>query len=138
MKSLLKQYGVIFLIGFASLAVALSCSMIAESTLLSEQSFIVALRTFGLGAVAAAMALWAALRREEAGKPGLTTLFGFLVIAGLLLLVLALLFHSSGLSRPARLAGLAFTLSALVIGVLAMIFAPAYPRPVAKVWPVGA
>lgn len=138
MKTLAKQYGVVFLVGLVALSAALATSMITAGTLLSSAPFISALRMFGIGLIAAGMALWITLRREEAGKGGLTTLFGFLVIAGVVLLILGLVFFSSGLSQPANLAGLGFTLAALAVGVLSMIFAPAYPRPLAKRWPVGA
>lgn len=138
MKTLSRQYGIIFLLGFVSLAAALASSMITAGELWAAAPVLSALRLFGLGLAAGAMALWANTRREEAGQTTLSPLFGFLTIGGALLLLVGLVFANSGLSEPAGLAGLGFELAAFSIALVAMIFFPAYPKPLAKQWPVGA
>ncbi len=135
MKAWARQYGLTFIVGFIALAASLAYGMVATGALFAEQPFLVALRWFGLGVMAIGMTLWIVNRREEAGKSGLTPLFGFLTFGSAILLLLGLLFPNSGLSQPASLAGLGFALSALVIGLIATIFFPAFPQPIQTAWP---
>jgi predicted flap endonuclease-1-like 5' DNA nuclease len=128
MKSFERQFGLVVLAGIMALAAALGYSMMTAGMLLSDNAFLVALRVFGLGIIAAGLTMWIAIRRDEAGKTSLNPLF---------LLVIGLLFPLSGLSHTAEMAGLGFALSGLVIGVLAMLFSPAYPKPIATRWPEG-
>lgn len=137
MKQLARQFGVIFFLGFFALSVSFGYSVISTGTILGGHPLLAALRALGLGIMAAGLVLWIVLLRSETGKTGLNTLFGFLIAAGLILLALGALFPMSGLSHPASLAGLGFTLGALVIGLIVTLVWPAYPTPVTKRWPEG-
>lgn len=137
MTTLARQFGLVFFIGFFSLAVSLAYSVISAGVLFADHPLISALRALGLGMIAAGFTLWIVLRRNEAGREGMNSLFGFLLVGGVLFLLLGALFPSSGISRPAQIAGLAFMLSALGIGLLVTLIAPAYPRPIARRWPEG-
>jgi hypothetical protein len=137
MKSWSRLFAPVFYVGFISLFAALAYGLIGTGTLIPANPFLAALRAFGVGFIAAGFTLWIALRRTEAEHTGLNPLFGFLVVAGAFLLLLGLLFSQSGLSRPAGLAGLAFMAAALLIGLIAVLFDPAFPKPVAKSWPEG-
>ncbi len=135
MKALARQFALFFYVGFIALFAALAYSLMTTGDLFADHPFLAALRALGLGVMAAGMVLWIAFRRSEAGKGALNPLFGFLLFAGAVLLVLALFFPFSGLSQPAGLGGLAFMLVALLIGLLVMVFDPALPEPAAKRWP---
>jgi hypothetical protein len=137
MKSWSRLFALVFYMGFIALIAALAYGLIGMGTLLPVDPFLASLRAFGVGFIAAAFTLWIALRRTEAEHTGLNPLFGFLVVAGAFLLVLGLLFPQSGLSSPAGLAGLAFMVASLLIGLIAVLFDPAFPKPVAKSWPEG-
>ncbi len=137
MKSFARQFGLVVLAGIVALAAALAYSMMAAGMLLSDNAFLAALRVFGLGVIAAGLTMWIAIRRDEAGKTSLNPLFGFLMLAALILLTIGLLFPFSGLSRTAGMAGLGFAVSGLAIGVLATLFSPAFPRPITTRWPEG-
>lgn len=135
MRAWARQFAVFFYIGFIALLAALANSLVTDGILFAAHSFVAALRAFGVGFIAAGMALWVALRRDEAGKGGLNPLFGFLISVGAVLLIIGLLFPHSALGPPASLVGLGFMLAALAIGLLAMLIAPARPAPAAKRWP---
>lgn len=135
MKTWTEQYGLVFFLGLVGLSAALGYSMMATGILWDTVPFLAALRAFGIGFMASGLAMFTALRREKAGKTGLSTLFGFLVIGGIILLLLGLFFSNSGLSQPASVAGLGFALAALVIALLAQVFSPGQPEPLAKRWP---
>ena len=135
MKTWAQQYGLVFFLGLIGMAAALGYSMMGTGTLWDANSTLSALRWAGMGFMAAGLAMFTALRREEAGKTGLNTLFGFLIIGGIFLLLLGLVFSKSGLSRSAGQAGLAFTLAALVVAVLSQVFVPGHSEPLAKTWP---
>ncbi len=132
-----RQFGLVFFIGFFSLATSLAYSVISAGVLFADHPLIAALRSFGLGMMAAGFTLWIALRRHEAGKGGLNPLFGFLLAGGTLFLLLGILFPAGGMSRFAQIVGLSFIFAALGIGLLATLIAPAYPRPIARRWPEG-
>lgn len=132
-----RQFGLVFFMGFFSLAASLAYSLISAGILFADHPLIGALRSFGLGMIAAGFTLWIALRRHEAGKSSLNPLFAFLLASGALFLLLGLLFPASGMSRFTQMVGLSFILIALGIGLLATLIAPAYPRPIARRWPEG-
>jgi len=134
-RTVAKQFASVFFIGFMALAMALGYGGMSGD-LLNSHPFLTALRYFGLGLMAVGMTLWIVSRRDEAGKPGLNALLGMLSLGGTALLVLALVFSDS-LGRMGGIAGLGFTVAALAIGTLAMILAPAYPRPLTVSWPEG-
>ena len=135
MKAWTQHYGLVFFLGLIALAAALGFSMMATGTLWDSNPFLAALRLAGIGFMAAALAMFTALRRDEAGRKGLNTLFGFLIFGGAFLLILGLVFASSGLSQPAGQAGLAFTVAAVLIAGLSQVFVPGHTEPVAKKWP---
>lgn len=135
MKTWAQQYGLVFFLGFVGMVAALGYSMMGTGRLWDPNATLAALRLAGVGFMAAGLAMFTALRREEAGKTGLNTLFGFLIVGGIFLLLLGLVFSRSGLSQSAGLAGLAFTLAALLVALLSQLFVPGHPEPLAKKWP---
>jgi hypothetical protein len=132
-----KQFALVFFVGLIALAMALAYSSITTGSLLGNNPLLAALRAFGVGFMANGLVLWIALRREEGGKPELNPLLGLLILIGSILLALGVLFPASFLSAPLSLSGLGMSLAALAIGTLAMLIAPAYPRPVTTRWPEG-
>jgi predicted flap endonuclease-1-like 5' DNA nuclease len=84
--------------------------------------------------MAGGLVLWIALRRNEAGKPGLNPFLGLLSGVGGILALVGVVFPFSDISYLLGLGGLGLAASALLIGFLAMAFAPAYPRPVERRW----
>jgi predicted flap endonuclease-1-like 5' DNA nuclease len=138
MSTWLHRFGFFFYLGLVALAAALAYSLMTQGILFAPHPFLAALRAFGVGFIASGMALWIALRRTEAGHTALNPLFSFLVVASAVLLMFALLFPFSGMSFPAELAGVAFGVAALAVGLVLMIFAPAFPKPIAQKWPEDA
>lgn len=138
MSAWLHRFGTFFYLGLVALSAALAYSLMSQGVLFAPHPVLAALRAFGVGFMASGMALWVALRRTEAGHTALNPLFGFLVGASAVLLVLALLFPFSGMSRPAGLAGMAFGVAAFVIGLVLTLVAPAFPQPIARRWPEDA
>ncbi|HEC21601.1 MAG TPA: hypothetical protein ENI95_01650 [Chloroflexi bacterium] len=136
MRPWAKRFALVFLVGFLSFAVALALGSISGD-ILSGAPFLVALRAFGVGYMAAGMVLWIALLRDEAGKPELNPLFGLLLAVGCLVLFVNLLLPGSSVRLFLAWGGLGLTLGALVIGFLAMLIAPAYPQPPTVRWPEG-
>lgn len=138
MKPWTRHFALVFATGFVSFIFALGAGA-ASGQIWSATPMLVALRLFGVGVMAAGMTLWGALRREEAGRRGLNPLLGLLLGIGSLLLVIGLsALAVSG--EPVHLAlviGVVINLVALIVGVLAMIIAPAYPHPIATTWPDG-
>ncbi len=130
-----KQFASIFFIGFIALAAAISLGGMAGNTF-ADNPYLMALRYLGAGFMACGMVLWIVARRTEAGRPGLNALLGMLVVGSLLALLLGQIF-APGLAYLAGPIGLGFALSALAVGVLSMIIAPAYPRPLTASWPEG-
>ena len=92
MRGVAKQFAMVFFVGFIALAVALAYSNVTAGVLLDGQPFLVALRSFGLGVMAAGMVLWIALRRDEGGKPEINLLLGLMVGSGCIVLLAALFF----------------------------------------------
>lgn len=138
MSTWLHRFGFFFYLGLVALAAALAYSLMTQGILFAPHPFLAALRALGVGFIASGMALWIALRRTEAGHTALNPLFGFLVVASAVLLLFALLFPFSGMSLPAELAGVAFGVAALAVGLVLTIFAPAFPKPIAQKWPEDA
>lgn len=135
MRALASQFAVVFFLGFIGLAVALGYGAMTGS-LWTDQPFLSALRYAGLGFMLAGMALWIAARRDEAGKTGLTFLFGVFTVAALALSVIGLLFYES-FGSMLILGGLGLAAGALVIGFGAQLIDPAYPRGLTARWPEG-
>jgi hypothetical protein len=134
-RTVSKQFASVFFAGFIALAVALGFGGMSGN-LLSDHPFLVALRYLGLGLMAAGMTLWILTRRDEAGKPALNALFGMLLIVGAAFLVIGLIYPDTA-GEIISPAGLGFMVGALAIGVLSMILAPAYPKPLTVIWPEG-
>lgn len=137
MKGVAEQFAVIFFVGFIALGAALAYSSMTTGTLLDSQPFLAALRAFGLGWMAAGMALWVLLRRDEGGKPQINPPLGLMIGLGCAALTVALFLSFSQVAAYLLGGGVGLTLGALVIGVLAMIFNPAYPKPITVRWPEG-
>lgn len=137
MRGVAKQFAVVFFVGFIALALALAYSSMTTGALLDSQLFLVALRSFGLGWMAAGMSLWVALRRDEGGKPEINLPMYLMIGVGCAALLVTLFLPFSSVASYLIWGGLGLTLGALVIGVLAMIFNPAYPKPITVRWPEG-
>lgn len=135
MTTLAKLFAVVFFIGFIVFVAALGLGSMAGNALIDHPSLL-GLRYLGITFMAGGLALWIAKRRGEGGKVGLTTLIGMLVILGLFFGVIGAIWAES-LSAIAGLAGVGFAAAALVIGFLAMLIAPAGPRPLTARWPEG-
>lgn len=125
-----------FFVGFFVLVAALGFGSIGGQ-LLSTNPSLAALRTLGSGMMLAGLAMWIALLRDEAGQPGLSTMFALLVIAGLLVLLVNVIIPYSTFSAALGWGGVGATGAALVLGVLAMLISPAYPTRPTSHWPEG-
>lgn len=137
MKAWLRPFGVVFYLGFFALVFALGHSLVTTGTLLAAEPLLAALRAVGLTLMAAGLTMWIMLRRAEAGRGTLNPLLGFLIVAGALMAIVAVIMPSSALSPSLQLAGAGAALAGLLVGLVQMIFDPAYPKPVAKSWPEG-
>lgn len=135
MRGVAKQFAAVFFVGFIALAAALAYGSMTTGALLGDQPFLAALRSFGLGWMAAGMVLWVALRRDEAGRAELNPPLGLMVGLGCAVLLATLFIPFSPIAAYLIWGGLGLTLGALLIGVLAMIFNPAYPTPITVRWP---
>ncbi len=136
MKAWSKQFALVFFAGLIALAVALGYGSMSGS-LLSPNPFLLALRFLGAGLMANGLTLWIILLREDAGKPGLDPFLGLMLLAGILVLVLRLLYPSSDWTQFFDWGGLGLAVGALIIAVIAMIVSPAYPKPMTGRWPEG-
>lgn len=137
MRGVAKQFAVVFFAGFIALTAALAYSSMTAGSLLDDQPFFVALRAFGLGWMATGMVLWIVLRRDEGGKPEINPLLGMMIGVGCASLLAALFFPFTPVAVYLVWGGLGLTGAALAMGVLAMLFNPAYPRPITVRWPEG-
>lgn len=132
MTKLARQFAWIFFVGFATFAVAIGFGQLSGNVF-SDNPALFALRYLGGGMMAAGIALWISARRDEAGKPALSTLIGMLVLLSLVLLVGAAIFTKA--AQYASPMGLGFAVSAMVVGILAMLVSPAFPQPLTATWP---
>lgn len=137
MRDVLRAFGVVFYLGFFALVFALGHSLVTTGLLWAAEPLLAALRAVGLALMAAGLTMWIMLRRAEAGRGTLNPLLAFLIVAGAVMAVVAVLMPASALSPSLQLAGVGAALAGLLIGVVQMIFDPAYPQPVAKSWPEG-
>ena len=135
MKTWARQFGAVIYIGITALSVALAYSLMTQGVLFASQPLLVALRALGVGYIAAGMALWAGVRRAEAGRGQLMPLFTALAAGALVLLLIAVLFPRGPVSVPFQYAGMGLAGAALLVGLLVAVFDPALPEPAAKVWP---
>jgi hypothetical protein len=131
-----KRYNLVFFIGFLVFTAAIAYVRLTN-VLLSANALLVAVRFLGLGLMFSGLALWIALLRADAGKTGVNTIIGLMVVAGLALLAVFVLLPSTLWTQLFGWGGAALTISALIIGVVAMIVSPAYPRPLTTRWPEG-
>jgi len=136
LKAWSQRYALFVFFGFLALAVALGYGSMADG-LMSPNPLLVALRLFGVGLMASGLALWIALLRDEAGKPGLNPLLGMMALGGVVLLLIRLLVPGSGWSELLSWGGLGMAIGSLIIGAVSMIVSPAYPRPLTARWPEG-
>src|SRR5574341_1144506 len=137
MRTIARQYPLVFLLGLTALASSLAYSQISQGILFSTHPFIQALRTFGLGMMAAALVLWIDLCREVSHRPELTALYGIATLSGSTLLVISLIAPFSPLSSTLGWTGLLINGAALLVGFLASLISPAYPSHLAVAWPDG-
>ena len=135
MKAISKRFALVFFLGFVALITALGYSRISEGDLISYHPWLRALRAFGVGYMAAGMVLWIALRREEGGHPTLNPLFALLLAIGCLLLLIGVVFPNSDLVPTLTWSGMSLNVIALLIGIIAVLSAPAYPHPLNVTWP---
>lgn len=137
MRDFLRAFGVIFYIGFFALVAALAYSLMTFGVLFAEHEVLAALRAFGGAYIAAGLAMWVMLRREEAGKGGINPLLGFLILAGAAFTLIAVAFFSRPFSDLLQLAGFGAAAGGLLIALIVTVFDPAFPKPVSKSWPEG-
>ncbi len=136
MKIIARQFPLVFFAGLASLAVSIGYGSISGEVL-GTHPVLSALRFLAGGLMASAMALWIMLLREEAEQPGISPLIGLLLLAGVILLVVRFLFPSSGWTSIFDWGGLGLTVLGLIVGIISMVVAPAYPKPMTARWPEG-
>jgi vacuolar-type H+-ATPase subunit I/STV1 len=131
-----RLFAVVFFVGFIAMALALGYGALAENLWL-DHPFAAALRYFGLGLMAAGLAMWVIDRRYEANKEGLNPLLWLLLAGAILALVPALVFANSlgGTVHQIGLIGLGFAVASLLIAVIAQIVSPALPRGLTTRWP---
>jgi hypothetical protein len=137
--TLAKQFAVVFFLGFIVFVVALGLGGMASkvpSEILSANTHLLGLRYLGIGLMAGGLALWIAKRRSEGGKEGLNTLIGWLVVLGSAALIAGVIW-ADALAELIGPIGIGFTVSALVVGFLATLLAPAGPMPLSAQWPEG-
>ncbi len=137
MRTIARQFPVVFIAGLTALASSLAISNLSEGVLLSAHPFIHALRSFGLGFMSAGLVLWIDLCREASGKRDVSTPLGILVAGGSALLAITLLAPFAAWSSMLSWAGVAINAGALLIGVAVMVLDPAYPCHLAVAWPDG-
>lgn len=137
MNTYRRHFALVFFTGAVALASAVAYSSIVTGALFFPHPFLIALSAFGLGTMAAGFTLWISLCRQLGGKPTLNTLFDFLIISALLLLLINLFAAGRPYSPLLMWAGLGLAGSALIIGLLAMVIGPAYPCAIATRWPEG-
>lgn len=137
MTSLQRTFPVVFILGVTALAASIAFSQIDTGVLFGMHPFVVALRAFGVGYMAAGAALWVCMCRCAGGRPGLQPLFMLLLLLGSGMLALSVLMPMSIIAPTLNWAGIAFNGSALLIGLIATLIDPAYPAHLATTWPDG-
>ncbi len=138
MRAIARLFAVVFFLGFIAMAAALAYGAMAGQ-LWYDHPFLSALRYFGIGLMAAGMTLWIVERRAEAGREGLNPLLWLLIVGAVIALVIPLIF-ANALGTSADLIGVigvAFAAAALVIGLIAQLLSPAYPKGLTTRWPEG-
>lgn len=136
MAAWVKQYAVIFFLGFSAFLIALGFGSLGGS-FWSNNIFLVILRNSGIAFMLGGLVLWAMYNRLRAGKSEINPIFGFMVAIGCLSGVVALLFPTIAFSWLLGLVALGVNAGALIIVVFLMILSPAYPEPLAVAWPGG-
>ena len=131
-----KRFGLVFFLGFLLFIAALGYGRL-NGSMFSPNPLLVAMRFMGIDLMASGLALWITSLRAEAGKPGLNTLIGLMVVGGLILSFVHILLPSTSWTQFFGWSGAALTVMALMIGVLAMIVSPAYAKPLTTRWPEG-
>jgi hypothetical protein len=136
LKRFFQNYHLMFFVGFFVVSVALGIGSVVGQ-ILSPEPLLSALRSLGAGMMIAGLAMWIALLRDEAGQSGLSPLFALFVIAGLAVLVFNVINPNTALRSTLEWGGIGAAVVALVLGVLAMLIAPAYPSAPTSRWPEG-
>jgi hypothetical protein len=132
-----RYFPLIFIMGATATLLAVGLSLVTAGTFFSSHRLLVVLRGFGLGYMAAGCGIWITACRECAGKPGLNPLLDLSLLIGSALLLGNLFTFRSNLAHTLTLTGLLLNGGALIVGLLAMLIAPAYPCPLAMSWPEG-
>jgi hypothetical protein len=137
MRTARRTFPLVFITGATASMMAVGISLTTTGTFFSSHRFLAALRGFGLGYMIAGCGIWITACRECAGKRELNPLLDLSLAIGSMLLLGNLIVFRSNVSHAIALTGLIINASALVIGVSVMLFAPAYPCPLATDWPEG-
>jgi hypothetical protein len=137
MKTCSKRFATVFLLGLAVLAIGIGLGCVSKGILFCAHPFLVSLRRLGSGTMAAGLVLWTRSCRRAGKKPALTPLFDILLVSGSLILIGGLVFYRSAWHPALSFAGLALNGAALATSILAQVFDPAFPCPVATRWPAG-
>lgn len=130
-----RWFPLVFLAGFVAVLLAVGYSRSLEGVLLASEAFILALAAFGVGAMIAGAGMWLGLCRSYGGKPQLTPLLDLLLTGGTGLLLVNLFLYPTPFAPALLWAGLGLNGAALLIGLAAMTFNPAYPCHFEMVWP---
>ena len=136
MRNFFGNFALAFLVGFFVAAAAIGIGSISGQ-IFSSDPFLTALRSLGGGLMIAAFAMWIALLRDQASKPGLGPLFLLLVVAGALVLLIDVIDPFTTLSAALGWGGLGAVTAALAVGVVSMWISPAYPTNPTAHWPEG-
>jgi len=136
LRTIANQYSVVSFLGLAALSLSLGYGAITGD-LLSPNAFITALRVLGFSFMLGGLAMWLAVRRAEAGKPGLNPLLVSTVLIGLLASVVSLFLAYTDLGPAFWWGGFIVNVLAVVIALFIVIIDPAFEKPVTKVWPEG-
>lgn len=137
MRTYRRTFPLVFITGATATLVAVGLGLTTAGTFFATHRFLAALRGFGLGYMVAGCGLWIAACRECADRPDLNPLFDLSLLFGSGLLLGSLFAFRSNLVHTLTLTGLLLNGSAVVAGLLATLFAPAYPCPLAADWPEG-
>lgn len=136
MKTLARQYGLVFFIGFILLVVALALA--APSGLLwSPVSWLAAMRWAGLTLMLTGFTLWVAFRRDEAGKPELNPLFYFFAVVAMLMALVGLLVHGVAIGSILAIWSVAVAGAGVMVALILTLVNPAFVNPVTQTWPEG-
>ncbi len=136
MKTLARQYGLVFFIGFILFVVALALGA-PSGALWSPVSWLAAIRWAGITLMLTGFTLWVVFRRDEAGKPELNPLFYFFAVVAMLMALIGVLFHGVALGAVLASWSMAAAGAGVAVALIMTLVNPAFSNPVTQKWPEG-